>query len=156
MAPKPTTQPVFTANSATIDDLSPVPNGILAFALAEVSSHIRPPAYELNPDDIICLVFLAHALPANFPFEHLEIFSAVASCAYSECTVAQYFRSLLRLHTFVEPFKAATRTTACLFLFFFCFGAFYVAERFQELTANGDSIRKECHHAIVRCCFHWV
>ena len=140
------------ANSATIDELSPVPNGILAFALDDVSSAVRPrpPAYVWTPDGVICPVYyevlmscLDHALPGSFPFESRELFCAAASCAHSECTAEQYSRNLVRMRSFVEPFEAATGEKACLLPLSFAFAVFYVTERFKELTANGDSIRKE-------------
>ena len=86
---------------------------------------------------------LAHALPPDFPFEHLELFCASAACAHSPCTQEQYSRNLVRLQSFVEPYEAATGLKAKLLPLDFSFAVFYVAERFKELTANGDSIRKE-------------
>ena len=86
---------------------------------------------------------LDHALPGGFPFESREMFCAAASCAHSECTAEQYSCTFVRMRSFVEPFEAATGEKACLLPLSFAFAVFYVIERFKELTANGDSIKKE-------------
>ena len=126
----------------TVDDLSPVPNGILAFALADISitSRPRPPAYEWIPDGVICPVYyevlmaaLDHVLPPGFPFESRELFCAAASCAHSECTAEQYSRNLLRMRSFVEPFEEATGEKACLLPLSLAFAVFCVTERSNEL-----------------------
>ena len=151
MAPRPATRSASRATSAIID-VSGVPNDALTDFLSEVdsSSRAKAPTYEWAPDSVLCSVYyevlvstLGFALPLDAPFATLETFCSAVAGAHSECTAAQYGRGLLRVFQYVEPYEAITGRTVSLLPLSLEFAIFYVAKRFKECTANGDSIRKE-------------
>ena len=154
MASRPNTTLYFRANkSVVIDDCLTVPNSVLAHALSDavVFERARRAAYDWSPDQLICYVYckvllfiFGHALRAHFPSEHFDIFCSAAACAHSECTLAQYGRGLLHLFSMVDPYVTAMGETANFLPLFLEFAMVYVAERYEERTATGDSIRKDC------------
>ena len=131
---------------------SDIPNDVLTLALssAVTTARARTAAYDWNPDQFVCFVYyevllsvLEHTLPETFPFDHVDAFCSAAASAHSESTVTQYGRGLVRLFNMVEPYEAALGCTALLLPLSLSFAVFYVAQRFLECSANGDSIKKE-------------
>ena len=129
-----------------------LPNQVLTSALssAVLTAGARSAAYDWNPDQYVCSVYyevlfvvLEHILPRSCPFDHLNAFCSAAAGAHSDSTLSQYGRGLLRLFAIIAPYEAALGCTACLLPLSLSFALVYIAERFQDCSAIGDSNRKE-------------
>lgn len=131
---------------------SDIPNDVLTSILSssEFPARKRTAAYDWRPDEFMCTLYyevlmavLEHTLPRSFPDVHLEAFCSAASAAHSVSTFTQYGRGLMKLFSMIESYESKLGCTASLLPLSLSFALFYVAERFMDCSANGDSIKKE-------------